>query len=47
MPESQTTIFALGNRFTRRIYSAMALSSLFEDFPFDLNEIISVKGDGF
>lgn len=47
LPESRTTIIALSNKFTRRIYSAMALSSLFEDFPFDLNEIISVKGDGF
>lgn len=36
LQDSKTTIIALGNKYSRTIYSAMALSSIFEDFPFDL-----------
>ena len=31
--DSKVTIIAIGNKFSGRIYSALALSSLFEDFP--------------
>lgn len=40
---SETTIIAIGNKYTRRIYSAVALSSLFEPFPYELDEIIYHK----
>lgn len=39
--ESKTTIIAIGNKYSRKIYSAMALSSLFEDFPYEIDKIIS------
>lgn len=38
--ESKTTIIALGNRYSNRIYSAVSLSSLFEDFPYELEKVI-------
>lgn len=38
LPESKVTIIALGNKYSRRIYSAMSLSALFEDFPFQIEE---------
>lgn len=41
LKESQTTIIAIGNKYSRKIYSAMALSSLFEDFPYEIEKIIS------
>lgn len=33
--DSKTTIIAIGNKFSRRVYSAMMLSTLFEPFPYD------------
>lgn len=45
LPQSQVTIIALGNKYTRKVYSAMALSSLFEDFPYELEKIINPKAD--
>lgn len=39
--KSQTTIIAIGNKYSRKIYSAMAISSLFENFPFEIEKIIS------
>ncbi|MDO4764183.1 MAG: serine hydrolase domain-containing protein [Flavobacteriaceae bacterium] len=42
LPNSKITIIALGNRYSRKVYSAMALSSLFEDFPFEIEKIITL-----
>lgn len=39
--DTNTTIIALGNKYSRKIYSAMALSSLFDDYPYELEKIIS------
>ena len=48
--KSNVTIIAIGNKYSRRVYSALALSGLFEDFPYekekfqkDMNENDSIK----
>ncbi len=46
LPESKTTIIALGNKYSRRIYSATALSGLFEDFPFDIESLTKEPTSG-
>ncbi len=33
--KSQVTIIAIGNKYSTRIYTALALSGLFEDFPYE------------
>ncbi|QOR73036.1 beta-lactamase family protein [Cruoricaptor ignavus] len=33
LPKSKATIVAIGNKYSRRVYSALAISSMFEDFP--------------
>ncbi len=38
LENSKITIIALGNKFSNRVYSATALSSLFEDFPYKIEE---------
>lgn len=50
--KSKVTIIAIGNKFSRRVYSALALSALFEDFPYEqqkmeenMAESDSAKGD--
>ncbi|WP_018675313.1 serine hydrolase domain-containing protein [Riemerella columbina] len=44
--KSKTTIIAIGNRFSRSIYSAMTLSGLFEDFPFEVETFNNDLSDG-
>lgn len=44
--KSKTTIIAIGNRFSRSIYSAMTLSGLFEDFPFEVEIFNNDLSDG-
>jgi len=39
--ESKTTIIALSNKYSRKIYGTMLLSTLFEDFPFDIDKVIN------
>lgn len=48
--KSNVTIIAIGNKYSGRVYTALALSGLFEDFPYetaklqkDMNENDSVK----
>ena len=48
--KSQVTIIAIGNKYSRRVYSALALSGLFENFPYEkekfqkeMNEVDSLK----
>lgn len=48
--KSNVTIIAIGNKYSRRVYSALALSGLFEDFPYEkekfnkeMNEADSLK----
>ncbi len=46
--KSKVTIIAIGNKYSNRVYSALALSSLFEDFPPQrdkLNSIMSNEKD--
>lgn len=33
--KSQVTIIAIGNKYSRRVYSALSLSGLFENFPYE------------
>ena len=33
--KSKVTIIAIGNKYSSRVYSALALSGLFEDFPYE------------
>lgn len=43
---SNVTIIAIGNKFSRRVYSALALSALFENFPYEnekLNKTLGIK----
>lgn len=37
--KSQVTIIAIGNKYSTRIYTALALSGLFEDFPFEKEKL--------
>jgi CubicO group peptidase (beta-lactamase class C family) len=46
--KSKVTIVAIGNKYSQRVYSALALSALFEDFPIQrekLNSIMSNEQD--
>lgn len=50
--KSNVTIIAIGNKYSQRVYSALALSALFEDFPYEteklrkeMNESDSLKGN--
>jgi CubicO group peptidase (beta-lactamase class C family) len=46
--KSKVTIVAIGNKYSQRVYSALALSALFEDFPIQrekLNSIMSTEQD--
>ncbi|WP_407405722.1 serine hydrolase domain-containing protein [Chryseobacterium sp.] len=43
--KSKVTIIAIGNRYSGRVYTALALSSLFEDFPAQRDKILSVMND--
>ena len=48
LQKSKVTIIALGNKFSRRVYSALTLSSLFEDFPLErekLNKLMNKETD--
>lgn len=47
--KSNVTIVAIGNKYSSRVYSALALSSLFEDFPFEKEKLekITNPNDGF
>ena len=41
--KSKTTIIALSNKYSRKIYGTMLLSTLFEDFPFELEKILNAE----
>lgn len=36
--KSKVTIVAIGNKYSRRVYSALALSGLFENFPYEMQK---------
>lgn len=40
--KSKVTIIAIGNRFSGRVYSALALSGLFEDFPAEREKLAKI-----
>lgn len=45
--KSKVTIIAIGNKYSQRVYSALSLSGLFEDFPFEMekfNKTMNPKG---
>jgi len=37
--KSKVTIIAIGNKYSNRVYSALALSGLFEDFPYETQKL--------
>ena len=37
--KSNVTIIAIGNKYSRRVYSSLALSGLFEDFPAETEKL--------
>ena len=37
--DSKVTIIAIGNKYSNRVYSALALSALFEDYPFEREKL--------
>ncbi|MBQ0151910.1 MAG: beta-lactamase family protein [Chryseobacterium sp.] len=43
--KSKVTIIAIGNKYSGRVYTALALSSLFEDFPAQKDKIHSIMND--
>ena len=40
--KSNVTIVAIGNKYSSRVYSALALSGLFEDFPFETEKLLKL-----
>lgn len=42
--KSKTTIIAIGNKYSRKIYSAMALSGLFENMPMETDKLKKEMG---
>ena len=38
LQKSQVTIIAIGNKYSTRIYTALALSGLFENFPYEIEK---------
>lgn len=43
--KSKVTIIAIGNRYSGKVYTALALSGLFEDFPSQKDKLHSVMSD--
>ncbi|MCQ4142388.1 serine hydrolase [Chryseobacterium sp. EO14] len=43
--KSKVTIIAIGNKYSNRVYTALALSGLFEDFPTQKDKLHSVMSD--
>ena len=37
--QSKVTIIAIGNKYSQRVYSALALSALFENFPYEREKL--------
>ncbi|SFI43053.1 serine hydrolase domain-containing protein [Halpernia frigidisoli] len=40
--KSNVTIIAIGNKYSSRVYSALSLSGLFEDFPYETEKLLEV-----
>lgn len=45
LQNSKVTIVAIGNKYTNKVYTALALSSLFEDFPIQKEKLSSVMNN--
>lgn len=51
--DSKVTIIAIGNKYSQRVYSTLALSSLFENFPYETEKLYKVmapnatNGEGY
>ena len=43
--DSKVTIIAIGNKFSRRVYSALSLSALFENFPYEAEKYNKTMGE--
>ncbi|MDO5616202.1 MAG: serine hydrolase domain-containing protein [Cruoricaptor ignavus] len=42
--DSKVTIVAIGNKYSKRVYSALALSALFENFPYETEKLQQALG---
>lgn len=43
--DSKVTIIAIGNKFSRRVYSALSLSALFENLPYEAEKYNKAMGE--
>ena len=43
--DSKVTIIAIGNKFSRRVYSALSLSALFENLPYEAEKYRKAMGE--
>lgn len=43
--KSKVTIIAIGNKYSTRVYSALALSGLFENYPFEREKILKILNE--
>lgn len=43
--KSNVTIIAIGNKYSQRVYSAMALSGLFENYPFETEKLYKTMNE--
>ncbi|WP_124640238.1 serine hydrolase domain-containing protein [Amniculibacterium aquaticum] len=43
--KSDVTIIAIGNKYSNRVYTALALSGLFEDFPLEKSRLSKIMND--
>lgn len=44
--KSKTTIIAIGNKYSTRVYTALSLASLFGDYPFEHDKLMKTVGNG-
>ena len=44
--KSKVTIVAIGNKYSNRVYSALALSALFENFPYETQKLDKAMNNG-
>lgn len=45
LQHSKVTIIAIGNKYSQSVYSALALSSLFENFPYEAEKLMKILND--
>ncbi len=46
LPKSKVTVIAIGNKYSQRVYSALSLTGLFEDFPIETKKMLKSIAQG-